>query len=53
MTYTHEELAARTTTERAQTSRILTGLDHDRVIELKPSEHRIIVLDPDRLTEDE
>lgn len=50
VSYTHEALAARATTDRARATREISELRREGVIEVERRGHRIIVLDPDRLT---
>lgn len=53
VSYTHEQLAARATTDRSRATRVIGRLQRDGLIAVNRSLHEILVLDPDRLTDDE
>lgn len=52
ISHTHEELAARSCTERANTTRVIGELRREGVVEMLQHPRRIVVLDPDRLAEE-
>jgi CRP-like cAMP-binding protein len=50
VTYTHEELAARASTDRPTATRVLGGLERAGIIAVDRSKHRIVIIDSVRLT---
>ncbi|MGH2441797.1 MAG: helix-turn-helix domain-containing protein [Chloroflexota bacterium] len=51
VTYTHEALAARASTDRSRATRTLAGLQGEGTIRVDRREHRIVVIDRGRLAD--